>query len=78
VGRVRFRFTTRCSPPVRRKLTCLRQAGRRIGEYLREFAAQPERVGYLCYLYWGGYYAVSYDGVEEVTPEDVVRHLRIY
>jgi len=55
----------------------LEEAKRHIGKYLREFAAQPERVGYLCYEYWDGYYAVNYDGVEEVTPEDVVRRLRI-
>lgn len=55
----------------------MEEARRRVEEYLREFAAEPERVGYLSYLYWDGYYGVKYKGLEETTPERVVRYLRI-
>ncbi|MGH9863519.1 MAG: hypothetical protein ACRD35_08860 [Candidatus Acidiferrales bacterium] len=56
----------------------LTQAEKKIENYLSDFAGFPNRIGYLSYEYWHGYYAVDYEGVEQRTADSVIQHLMIF
>lgn len=49
----------------------------KIDRYFRDFGPDVKPIGYLCFEYQQGYYAVLYEGLEQSTPERVVQHLMI-
>ncbi len=48
---------------------------KKVSTHLRTFAGDPRRTGNLSYEYYGGYYAVSYNGATPATADSVVQDL---
>ena len=49
-----------------------------IRRYLRGFASGAQPLNNFTYEYYGGYYAVSFDGLERTASEAVISHLLLY